>query len=140
MNNLVRQSTLLICLAATFCCGSGMAGVAEGIEAVGKGDYVTALRELRPAAERGNAEAQYRLGVMYEFGRGVAADKAQAMAWFRKAVAQGNASAQLELTPILLGTGKTGFSGPTKRYPLRLLFTKEFQSGNVVLIYQPTPA
>jgi hypothetical protein len=95
---------LLICAAATFCCGPGIAGVKEGIEAVGKGDYVTALRELRPAAERGDAEAQYRLGVMYEFGRGVAMDKPLAMAWYRRSVAQGNASAQLELG-VIYATG-----------------------------------
>ena len=41
------------------------------------------------------------------------------------------------LTPILLGGGKTVFAGIKKRYPLRLLSTKRFKSGNVVLIYQP---
>jgi dihydrofolate reductase len=42
------------------------------------------------------------------------------------------------LTPILLGRGKTVFDGIKKRYPLRLLSTKQFKSGNVVLIYEPT--
>jgi dihydrofolate reductase len=42
------------------------------------------------------------------------------------------------LTPILLGGGKTVFDGIKKRYPLRLLSTKQFKSGNVVLIYEPT--
>ncbi|MGH8607254.1 MAG: dihydrofolate reductase family protein [Gammaproteobacteria bacterium] len=42
------------------------------------------------------------------------------------------------LTPILLGEGKTVFDGIKKRYPLRLLSTKKFKSGNVVVIYQPT--
>jgi dihydrofolate reductase len=40
-------------------------------------------------------------------------------------------------TPILLGGGKTVFDGIKKRYPLRLLSTKEFKSGNVVSIYEP---
>jgi hypothetical protein len=41
---------------------------------------------------------------MYEFGKGVAADMAQALVWFRKAAAQGNASAQVELG-VLYATG-----------------------------------
>lgn len=41
------------------------------------------------------------------------------------------------LTPILLGGGKTVFGGIKKRCPLRLLSTKRFKSGNVVLIYEP---
>jgi len=95
---------LLLCAVATMYCGSAIAGVTEGIAAMVKRDYVTALRELRPAAERGDAEAQYRLGRMYEFGQGVPVDKAQAMTWFRKSVAQGNASAQLELG-VIYATG-----------------------------------
>jgi dihydrofolate reductase len=42
------------------------------------------------------------------------------------------------LTPILLGRGKTVFDGIRKRYPLRLLSTKKFKSGNVAVIYEPT--
>ena len=42
------------------------------------------------------------------------------------------------LTPILLGGGKTVFEGIKKRYPLRLLSTKKFKSGNVVVAYEPT--
>ncbi len=100
MSYLFRHGTLLIFVVATLCCGSGTAGVTEGIDAIVKGDYVTALRELRPLAERGNAEAQYRLGRMYEFGKGVAVNMAQALVWLRKSAAQGNASAQLELGVI----------------------------------------
>jgi hypothetical protein len=46
----------------------------------------------------------------------------------------------LILTPILLGGGKTVFEGITKRYPLRLLSTSAFKSGNMVVIYEPTLA
>jgi dihydrofolate reductase len=40
-------------------------------------------------------------------------------------------------TPILLGAGKTVFDGIRKRYPLRLLSTRSFRSGNVILTYEP---
>ena len=37
----------------------------------------------------GDADAQHKLGLMYESGRGVAKDYAEAVHWFRKAAAQG---------------------------------------------------
>ena len=43
------------------------------------------------------------------------------------------------LTPIVLGGGTTVFDGIKRRYPLRLLSTRKFKSGNVVLIYEPMP-
>jgi dihydrofolate reductase len=42
------------------------------------------------------------------------------------------------VTPILLGAGKAVFGAITKRYPLKLLWTRSFSSGNFVLTYEPT--
>lgn len=44
---------------------------------------------------------------------------------------------RIVLTPVLLGAGKTVFDAIKKRYPLKLLSTKSFKSGNVVLTYEP---
>jgi dihydrofolate reductase len=44
---------------------------------------------------------------------------------------------RIVLTPVLLGGGKTLFGGIRKRYPLRLLSTRAFKSGNVAVIYEP---
>lgn len=41
------------------------------------------------------------------------------------------------LTPVLLGEGKTVFDAIKKRCPLKLLSTRSFKSGNVLLNYQP---
>jgi dihydrofolate reductase len=46
--------------------------------------------------------------------------------------------ARFILTPILLGAGKTVFDAIQKRYPLKLLSTKSFKSGNVLLTYEPS--
>jgi TPR repeat protein len=62
-----------------------------------KGDYATALRLIRPLAEQGVAEAQDKLGLMYEYGQGVPKDYAAAMGWYRKAAEQGLAGAQYAL-------------------------------------------
>ncbi len=69
----------------------------KGLEAAQRGDYATALREWRPLAEQGVAEARYNLGVMYEKGHGVLQDDAEAVRWYRKAAEQGYAKARYNL-------------------------------------------
>lgn len=56
---------------------------------------------LRAAAEQGNAEAQYNLGVMYLEGLGVTQDSVEAYAWIRTAAAQGKRGT-LEIRQALL--------------------------------------
>jgi TPR repeat protein len=88
---------VLLAVSVLLCSNVARAGLNEGLDALRKQDFVTAANELRPLAERGNAEAQYRIGRMYEFGRGYPQDKAQGIAWIRKAAAQNHADAQQEL-------------------------------------------
>jgi hypothetical protein len=73
------------------------AGFDEGTAAYDRGDYATALREWRPLAKQGVADAQYNLGVMYGEGLGVPQDYAKAVGWWRKAAEQGHATAQYNL-------------------------------------------
>ena len=54
-----------------------------GRDAYLRGDYVAALREFRPLAERGNVMAQISLGYMYDKGLGVAQDYTEAAKWYR---------------------------------------------------------
>ncbi len=93
-----------LALVAALCAGFTLgltapawAGLDEGMAAYNRGDYATALREWRPLAEQGVAEAQSRLGFMYTFGEGVSQDHAEAVKWFRKAAEQGHADAQYRL-------------------------------------------
>lgn len=51
----------------------------KGLEAYDRDDYATALREWRPLAEQGHAEAQHNLDVMHYQGQGVPQDYAEAM-------------------------------------------------------------
>ena len=69
----------------------------KGWIAYNSGDYATALRELTPLAEQGNAAAQYYLGNMYEYGDGVPQDYKTAVKWYRLAAEQGDAYAQSNL-------------------------------------------
>jgi len=102
-----KPGMLWLVTAVALACGSSAhAGVGEGLNALRKGDYAAAAKELRPAAEQGDAEAQYRIGLMYEFGKGYPTDKAQAIAWLRRAAGQGHAAAQTELGILyMLGDG-----------------------------------
>jgi len=48
-------------------------------------------------ARKGNAEAQFKVGEMYEAGRGVEQNMEEAMKWINKAAAQGNSAAGYKL-------------------------------------------
>ncbi|MDO4993227.1 MAG: SEL1-like repeat protein, partial [Prevotellaceae bacterium] len=64
----------------------------------GKGsDRSDELQRYLLAAKQGDAEAQYQLGVMYEYGRGVERDYEKSLEWFTKSAEQGNMKAQGEL-------------------------------------------
>jgi len=73
------------------------AGFDDGKAAYDRGDYAKAYKEFKPLAEQGDIVAQFYLGVMYDFGRGVSQDYIQAMKWYRKAAEQGDYEAQFEL-------------------------------------------
>ena len=52
-------------------------------------DPVQVFREARQAAERGQAAAEDRLGMLYQRGEGVAQDYAQARLWYERASTRG---------------------------------------------------
>ena len=51
----------------------------DGVEAVERGDYTTALKYWQPLAELGHFGAQYILAVMYSTGRGVPQNDTEAV-------------------------------------------------------------
>ncbi len=56
------------------------------------------LADLRAKAEKGDAIAQYSLGMRYANGWGVAKDPSEVVKWFRKAAEQGLPDAQYYLS------------------------------------------
>jgi hypothetical protein len=60
-------------------------------------DFETSLRECKPLAEAGEADAQTRLAWMYRAGKSVSKDWVEAERWYRKAAEQGSAEAQVAL-------------------------------------------
>jgi hypothetical protein len=93
----------------------------DGNNTYQRGDYAAAMRLLRPLALQGDADAQFKVGVMYDqgwgvpqnytlalacfresaqqgaAGRGVARDEAEAALWYHEAAEQGNVAAQNNL-------------------------------------------
>jgi S1-C subfamily serine protease len=55
------------------------------------------IAELKANAEKGDADAQFNLGAIYDEGKDVAQNYAEAVKWFRKAAEQGDARAQNNL-------------------------------------------
>ncbi|MEL6413073.1 MAG: tetratricopeptide repeat protein, partial [Bacteroidota bacterium] len=62
-----------------------------------QGKYEEAVAAWVKAAAQGRADAQYNLGDMYYYGRGVAQSYKQAVVWYEKAANQGYADAQNNL-------------------------------------------
>lgn len=75
----------------------GHADYIKGLAAYQRGEYAAAYQELRPAAERGDADAQLFLGMMYVKGQHVAEDWGKALFWTQRAAQQGQADAQFLL-------------------------------------------
>jgi|TARA_B100000315_G_scaffold239765_1_gene258907 TPR repeat protein len=69
-------------------------------DAVSRHDFATAHKITRPLAVRGNAIAQYNLGLMYASGDGVTQDYNEAVKWYRLAAEQGHSKAQNNLGGI----------------------------------------
>ena len=63
-------------------------------------------------AQGGNAEAQYKVGEMYETGFGVKQDKKEAMSWITKSAAQGHETAGFKL--LYWDVEKNGLKGANK--------------------------
>lgn len=79
---------------------SAIAGLDEGQSAIERRDYATALKEVRPLAERGNSEAQFLLGQMYTYGWGVPKDQQAALRWYAEAANRGLSKARELLVKI----------------------------------------
>jgi TPR repeat protein len=79
----------------------------RGLEAYLADDHQSAWFFWLGPAERGFAEAQFSLGILYLHGEGVPMDLALAKSWFERAAATGHPRAQLNLA-LMLAAGHAG--------------------------------
>jgi uncharacterized protein len=109
----------------------------DGATAYSSGDYAAAMSYWRPLAERGNAAAEFGLGIMYFNGDGVPQDYAQARVWLRNAVDHDSAAEHTNLPGLTyaiaqfnLGRMYEGGQGGTQDYAEALIrFRKAAEYG-----------
>ncbi len=65
-----------------FCTLSYAGAFEDGLNAFGSAKYKKAYDLWKPLAEKGNAAAQYYIGIMYANGQGVKKDIIKAYAWY----------------------------------------------------------
>jgi TPR repeat protein len=101
---IITQALLLGTLACGATAATGPDDAARS--AWDREDYAAAAALYGPRASAGDADAQYRMGLMARFGWGMDKDTTAAVRWLRRAADQGHAQAQAELgTMIRLGRG-----------------------------------
>jgi len=71
--------------------------LASADRAIARGSYTDAAGILKPLAAAADAAAQFRLGMLYLQGQGVARSDQEAVRLFERAAEQGNARAQMAL-------------------------------------------
>ena len=88
---------LFIVLFLTCMTGTAWTDYDAGVRAAEEGNTGLALAEFLSAAEQGDAEAQYRLGLMYDKGQGISRDLKEAFRWYSLAAEKGHAEAEYSL-------------------------------------------
>ena len=73
------------------------ADLQSGVNAFDRGDYTSALKELKPFSRKGDSLAQVMLGLMYYQAKGVTQDYHEALRLFLLAADQGEGMAQLSI-------------------------------------------
>jgi TPR repeat protein len=89
----LKHAIAAIILMLRFSTSGGAGPLEDADAAIKRRDYATAVRLIRPLAEQGDANAQYKLGVFYDNGLGVPQDKVRAYMWLNLSAAQGREGA-----------------------------------------------
>lgn len=93
-----RNLLLLCCLQLALVSGPVAAEtLKQAVDAFDFQEYDNARKWLLPWAKKGEPDAQYRLGIMYEEGLGVPADPDRARDWYQRAAKGGHAGARKRL-------------------------------------------
>ncbi|OUS36860.1 hypothetical protein A9R00_11340 [Oleispira antarctica] len=84
-----------------------------GVKGVDK-NYKIAFKWFKKAADLGDSDAQFNLGVIYTSGKGVQQDYKEALYWYKKSADQGHVDAQFNLG-IKYEFGEEGFQKNMKQ-------------------------
>lgn len=102
---------MLVGLGLVFTASATQAGSYEaGFIAAESGNFSKAVQEYEGSAQKGDANAQFNLGLMYHGGLGVPMNEVEAVRWYHKAAENGNRGAQ----EFLAAAYKEGWFGLPK--------------------------
>jgi TPR repeat protein len=93
----VNFKSVLLFLLMVVLTGSSYASLSKAYDAYSGGNYVKAFELIEPMAKQGDARAQFRLGHLYDAGKGVSKDHEKAYKWYLKSAKQGFKTAQYNL-------------------------------------------
>ncbi|CAM2789537.1 Sel-1 protein [Legionella steigerwaltii] len=88
----------------TACATPRAMSLREGIDSFRLEDYRKAFIRLKPIAQKGQPDAQYAVGYMYYYGKGVVEDRKKAWFWINAAANLGQPDAK-EAVRILASGG-----------------------------------
>ena len=104
----MRFITYLVLIVAISFSTTSQAGLAFAFADVSAGVFRFQVK----LAEQGNPEAQYKVGEMYEIGKGVKKDITEAQKWFEKSAKQGHKKATYKI--LYIDINKNGLNDFTK--------------------------
>lgn len=87
-------AAIVVWVLAALAAQPGSANPERGIALYRAGDYGAAFTEFSSLAARGDRDAQYWLGRLFDAGHGVPINATRAFDWFVKSAEQGHAEAQ----------------------------------------------
>ena len=110
----MRKIVVCLFVSLAFVTSSAYANYDAGLAAYKKNDYATAIKEWRPLADQGKADAQYNLGFCYYNGQGVPQNYKEAIKWFRMAADQGHGDAQYALAGMYMSPDSLDYGEAVK--------------------------
>ncbi|APF05740.1 TPA: sel1 repeat family protein [Legionella pneumophila] len=97
MQRIFKLFILIIFIPMMAACITGTLNLREGIQCFKAQDYRKAFIRLKPEAQKGNPDAQYAVGYMYYYGKGVVEDRKKARFWITCAARAGQPDAIVAL-------------------------------------------
>ena len=97
MKKFVKLLILVLFIPVLISCISSTVNLREGINSFRVEDYRKAFVRLKPLAIKGQRDAQYAVGYMYYYGKGVVEDRKKAHFWISSAANLGQPDAKVAI-------------------------------------------
>jgi len=107
--NRINFRIYFLAVALACCCLTAQPAAAtfnKGVKAFQEKDYTKAFKLFEPLAKKGDAKAQFGLGLLYRNGFGTRRDLRKAYQLYKKSAVQGYAKAQYNLAILTLSLTK----------------------------------